>query len=294
MTNSIASNEQPTVRARVWQLWRTASLLFVATLASTAFVGGGQYSLGVMSILVAHEFGHFIQARRYRVPVSPPFFLPFPLSPLGTLGAVIAQKPGVANRRQMFDIAITGPLAGLIVALPLAWFGLQQSRVIPLAAVDHAQGDVLWGDPLILQWMTYAVHGALSSEVVIDFDSSPLLFAGWVGIFLTAINLMPVGQLDGGHILHALIGKKCYTVALLVTCGAVCYMAYTRDFGYALLVLLLLKMGIKPKPTSDDQIPLGRMRIVLGWLTLAFVVIGFTPRPMYQLEPETNDVAPEN
>lgn len=268
-------------RRRLARMWRVAFILFAATCFSTWLVLGPTYAVAVMSILLAHEFGHYLQARRHGVPASPPFFIPFPFSPIGTMGAVIAQAGGVANRKQMFDIAISGPLAGLVVALPVAWWGVAHLDFKPMPPSDDA---IMFGDPLILQWLMQRIHG--DPNLVVDLAANPLLFAGWVGIFITALNLMPIGQLDGGHILYCLIGRRAHAVALLVVTTAVVYMAYTRDFGYAVMLMMILWMGTRHPPTADDRVPLGPVRIVLGWLTLAFVLIGFTPQPIFQLEPQ--------
>ncbi len=269
-------------RVRLGRMWRIAFILFVATCFSTWLSAGATYAVALMSILLAHEFGHFLQAVRHRVPASPPFFIPFPLSPIGTMGAVIMQAGGAADRKQMFDIAISGPLAGLLLALPIAWWGVTQSTLVEIPPNSSA---LIFGDPLVLQWMIERVHGAKPPGFEVALN--PLLFAGWVGIFITALNLMPIGQLDGGHILYCLIGRRAHTVALLLVASAVGYMAYTRDFGYAVMLFLLVTMGTRHPPTANDRAPLGPIRIVLGWLTLAFVLIGFTPRPIFELPGET-------
>ena len=262
-------------------------LLFFATCASTWFVGGPIYAAGVMGILLAHELGHYFQALRYRVPASPPMFIPMPFLPLGTMGAVIVQGAGFANRKALFDIAISGPLAGLVFALPITWWGIQNSTV---TTVDPAQGAIIFGDPLILEWMYEARHGVLAAdqEVVL----TPLLFAGWVGIFITALNLMPIGQLDGGHIAYTLIGRKAHWLAFGVVGGAIAWMAATKDPSFILMIGLLVAFGLKHPPTADDRVPLGIGRTVLGWLALVFVLIGFTPFPMSVLQPEAPAISP--
>lgn len=241
---------------------------------SEAIINGLTYSSAVMAILFAHEMGHYLQARRYHVAASPPYFIPMPLTPFGTMGAVIVQYSGYADRKKLYDIAISGPLAGLVLALPIAWWGIQQSvvQVIP----PNYKG-MIYGDPLVMEWMYELVHGPLAKneEVVIN----PLLFAGWVGIFITALNLIPVGQLDGGHILYSLIGKRAHTVAMLVLGGGMAYMVYTGSYQYTLIIVLLLFMGPRHPPTANDNEELGWFRILLGWLTLAFIFIGFTPNP---------------
>jgi len=234
---------------------------------------GLTYSCAVMAILLAHEMGHYLQARRYHVAASPPYFIPMPFTPLGTMGAVIIQYSGYADRKKLYDIAISGPLAGLVLALPIAWLGVQHSVVQPLP-----EGATVFGDPLIMQWMYESVHGPLGENE--DVVLNPLLFAGWVGIFITGLNLIPIGQLDGGHVLYSLIGKRAHTVAILVLGGAMAYMVYTSNYAFSLMILLLLFMGPRHPPTANDNEDLGWFRIVLGWLTLAFIIIGFTPNPI--------------
>lgn len=279
--------------------------LFLATCFSTFFVGAGlwagvldprfngvfgfldtlgwgnviwrglSYSVPVMSILLAHEMGHFLQAVRYRVPATPPFFIPMPLPPLGTMGAVIMQQAGVSDRKSNFDIAISGPLAGLVVALPICWYSVTTSTVAPVPAPGTS---IEFGDPLILQWMYWMYHGHIPEGMTVFV--SQLGIAGWVGIFITALNLIPIGQLDGGHILYALIGKKAHTVAMTLVAFAIAYMIWTNNYTYALMLGLIVFMGAKHPPTADDTVPLGGARVVLGWLTLGFIIIGFTPQPL--------------
>jgi membrane-associated protease RseP (regulator of RpoE activity) len=270
-----------------------ALFLFLATCVSTVLSGsalageeatfnerlraGLMYSGALLSILLAHEMGHYLQARRYGVPASLPLFIPFPLSPFGTMGALIIQAGGVANRRAMFDIAISGPIAGLVLALPAVWYGLEHVQIVP--AKERMDPEVIhFGAPLILQWMGAHIVGSVPDGYVLDMN--PILFAGWVGVFITALNLIPIGQLDGGHILYTLIGKRAHKVAMLLIFLAVGYMIYTGNPSYSVMLILLMLMGPRHPPTADDSVPLGWFRILLGWLTLGFIVIGFTPTPI--------------
>lgn len=237
---------------------------------------GIQYSFAVMLILFAHEMGHYLQAVRYHVAASPPFFIPMPILPFGTMGAVIVQRSGYGDRKRLFDIGISGPLAGLVFALPIAWLGALQSEV--RSRLELNGGSLEFGDPLIMQWMYEWVHGPLGTNDVIMLN--PLLFAGWVGIFITALNLIPIGQLDGGHVLYALIGKRAHTVAMLLVYAILGYMIFTNNFQYVLMLILIVLFGPRHPPTADDEIELGWFRSILGWLTLAFIVIGFTPMPL--------------
>ncbi len=233
------------------------------------------YAGAVLAILGSHEMGHYLQAKRYHVPATPPFFIPFPISPFGTMGAVIIQGAGVANRKAMFDIAISGPLAGLVLALPITWFGLKHAVIGP---VPPNNPGIEFGEPLIFTWMFEWIRGPKPAGFEIMLN--PLLFAGWVGIFITALNLIPIGQLDGGHILYTLVGRRAHVVATSLLMLAVVYMIYTANYSYSLMVFLLLMMGPRHPPTADDAVPLGWFRHVLGWLTLGFIIIGFTPTPI--------------
>ncbi|MAX38031.1 MAG: site-2 protease family protein [Gimesia sp.] len=249
---------------------------FIQQIGWTSFlVNGISYAGPLMLILLSHEMGHYLQSRRYHIPATRPLFIPMPLTPFGTMGAVILQRGGMADRKQMFDIAVTGPLAGLVFALPIAYWGVLNSTV---AVTLKQPGSISYGEPLILQWMISMVHGPLAAnqEVILN----PLLFAGWVGIFITALNLLPIGQLDGGHILYTLLGKKANLVSRLLMAAAVGYMFYTGEFGYSLLILLLVFFGINHPPTANDRVPLGTPRLIIGWLTLAFFIIGFTITPV--------------
>jgi len=268
----------------------TSVLLFLATCASTFWIGtgfrnsihdttneilmnGAVYSGAVMLILLSHEMGHYLQSVRYGVPASFPFFIPFP-NLFGTLGAVILQGRG-ADRKAMFDIAISGPLAGLVFTLPCAYYGLRQAEII---TVNPNEYSYAFGDPLILKWMTGWIIRPLEQNE--DVLLNPLLFAAWVGFFITALNLVPIGQLDGGHILYTLIGKRAHYVAQGFLIAAIGYMIYTSSYAYTLMVVLLLLMGPKHPPTANDNVPIGTFRIVLGWITLAFVIIGLSPNPL--------------
>jgi len=241
----------------------------------TFLFNGFSYAGPVMLILLSHEMGHYLQSKRYHIPATRPLFIPMPMSPFGTMGAVILQRGGVANRKQMFDVAVSGPLAGLVFAIPFAYWGVLNSTVI---TTIKQEGTYSYGEPLILKWMISLVHGPLAENQ--DVLLNPLLFAGWVGIFITALNLIPIGQLDGGHILYTLIGKRANIVAKVFMIGAIGYMVYNNEFGYSLLILLLIFFGITHPPTADDTVPLGTKRIVIGWLTLAFFIIGFTVTPI--------------
>lgn len=255
------------------------ALLFVATCLSTLYVGGFEYALPVMFILTAHELGHFFQALRYRVPASLPFFIPMPFSPVGTMGAVIGMQAHVGDRKALYDIGITGPLAGLVPALVCSVVGLQWSHVADLAEATMTGDDdsITFGSPLLFVLFKYFIFGPTADTQYIEMH--PLAIAGWVGIFITGLNLIPIGQLDGGHILYALLRRRAHRVAMLLFFAAAVATAALQYWGWSVMLLLLYTTGVRHPPTADDNVPLGRGRVILGWLTLSFVLLGFTPQP---------------
>lgn len=260
-------------------------VLFLATCASTFFAGtlfgglwpGLLFSASLMTILVCHEGGHFLQALRHRVPASLPYFIPMPLSLFGTLGAVIAMSPRIRDRRALFDIGVTGPLAGLIPTLLFCWLGLQWSYVGPITP-----GGQRFGDPLLFKWLYLWHFGPLPPGF--DVYLHPVAWAAWVGMLITALNLIPIGQLDGGHVLYALLRRRAHLVASGLLIGGFAAAAVYYWWWLPMLVLLVL-IGPRHPPTADDQAPLGPGRSLLGWLTLALMVVGFTPEPIIFDEP---------
>jgi len=253
--------------------WKVPIVLFVLTCGSTFLVGGPAFAVALMGILLAHEFGHYFQARRYGVPASLPYFLPMPLSPIGTLGAVIAMRPQGADRRALFDVAITGPIAGLIPALGCSYFGLTMSRFVTAEGADNL---VTLGEPLIFKAMSYLIYGPLPEGQ--DIVLHPIAYAGWVGLLITALNLMPIGQLDGGHILYSLLPRYAFAVSLTLLYGAIVATIFWRLWHWSLMLLLLVLL-VRHPPAAREEVPIDRTRVVLGWLMLLFVLVGFTPTP---------------
>jgi membrane-associated protease RseP (regulator of RpoE activity) len=249
-------------------------LLFIATCASTYLVGGPAFSAAIMFTLLSHELGHFIQAHRYGVPASLPYFIPMPASPIGTMGAVIAMAPHAGDRRSLFDIAITGPIAGLIPALVFSIIGLQWSEVVDTTGQRFS---LLLGEPLLFKLLAWLTFGPLPEHL--DIALHPVAFAGWVGIFITALNLFPIGQLDGGHILYALLRRKAHPVAMAALALAAAAVIIWGYWGWTLMIILLMLIGPAHPPTANDNVPLGSTRTILGWAALAFLPIGFTPVP---------------
>jgi len=249
-------------------------LLFAATCVSTFLAAGPIYALTLMLILTAHELGHFFQALRYGVPASLPYFIPMPLNPIGTMGAVIGMRAHMGNRKALFDIGISGPLAGLIPTLVCCIVGLRYSEVIVVAGRPPAW---MLGEPLLFKLLIYLTFGPLKATE--DVLLHPLAYAGWVGMFITALNLVPIGQLDGGHILYALLRRRAHLVAVALLLAVLVCVVVFGYWGWSVMIFLLVLMGPRHPPTADDDMPLGTGRTVLGWLTLTFVVLGFTPEP---------------
>ncbi len=198
--------------------WQVSVGLFAATLFSVLLTGFASdpgpslrtkaihsvlFTATLLSILLAHEFGHFFAAKIHRVAASPPYFIPLPLlSPFGTMGAVIRMRDRITTKNSLFDIGAAGPLAGMAVAVPMYIWGIKHSRVIALGSTDGAQ----LGESLLSGWLDHLALGPLGPGN--DLQLSPVAFAAWAGFFVTMINLLPLGQLDGGHVAYALFGKR--------------------------------------------------------------------------------------
>ena len=264
--------QQPPERDIMWPV-----ILFVATCFTTYGANGPLYAAAVMFILTAHEFGHFFQTVRYKIPASFPMFIPMPFPPLGTMGAVIGMAPHEGDRKALFDVAVSGPIAGLIPTLICCVWGLQLSEVLPLQAIPQDQATQFFGAPLLFQWMSEWIIGPIPDTHFLRLH--PIAFAGWVGLLITALNLFPVGQLDGGHTLYALLGRKAHGVARAIWIGCLVYVVLSENWGWSLMLALVWFMGTAHPPTADDTVPLGLGRKILGWTLLMFLPIGFTPTP---------------
>jgi membrane-associated protease RseP (regulator of RpoE activity) len=248
--------------------------LFLLTVASTWYAQDILYSISLLTILTAHEFGHYFAARYYRVRATLPYFIPSPFM-LGTLGAVIRMSPYIPNRRALFDIAAAGPIAGLVVAIPVSIVGLMFSLHAP-SSVEVAS-PFRYGMPLLFQAMEHLILGAPGENQALVMNTVAL--AGWVGLFVTALNLLPMSQLDGGHINYAIFGRKSrlIAVATFVTLAAVTVL---QGFHYSLILVLLWFMGIGHPPTLNDGMDLGRTRRIVGAALLVVFILCFTPVPI--------------
>jgi len=234
-------------------------------------LSGLPFSLTLIGILLAHEFGHFLTARYYRVDATLPFFLPAPTL-IGTMGAFIRIRSVILSKRILFDIGIAGPLAGFAALLLPVVAGISLSKVVPGIA---ARGDLVFGTPLlfhIVEWMRFP--GVASGDLYLH----PVARAAWVGVLATALNLLPIGQLDGGHILYSILGERTkyfswFFVAILIPMG------FFLASSWLIWAVLLFFFGLR-HPRIVDQQPIGRARKRLAALALLILVLSFTPAPI--------------
>jgi membrane-associated protease RseP (regulator of RpoE activity) len=276
--------------------WGLHLLLFVLTLMTTTWAGalhagvdlikeparlavGLPYSLGLMLILGAHELGHYFTAKRHGIRVTPPYFIPVPFA-LGTFGAFIKLKSLAPDRRASFDVAIAGPLAGLVFAIPALLIGLQHSRIVVGApSADMLHTGVQIGSSFLLAILAKIALGA-DTVAGHQLMLHPLAFAGWLGLFVTALNLLPIGQLDGGHMAHALFGAKrghAISVGALMTLFALALFVWPGLMMWALIVWFIA--GTRDAPPLNDVTPLDLRRRALGWFAFLLLAAIMIPVP---------------
>lgn len=274
-------------------------------------VAGWPFALSMIAILAAHEFGHYFAARRHNVQVSLPYFLPlpWPLSPFGTLGAFINMKSLPRNRRQLLDVAIAGPLAGLVVAIPVLFVGLSLSQINPLPATPSADaltGNMMEGNSILYllikyihfgQWLPApATYGDVAPLVYwlryfftaqplpyggLDVTVHPVAWAGWGGLLVTSMNLIPAGQLDGGHLLSVLFGQKTARRILPLILVFLVAMGFFWNGWWLWAVLIFFLMGRSYAEPLDQITTLDTRRKWLAGLGLVVFILVFTPVPLY-------------
>ncbi len=252
-----------------------------------ALLGGMPFGFAMIAILLAHEMGHYLVCRRYGIAASLPYFLPIPPPIIyfmilpGTMGAVIRIRSPFTTRRSLFDVAVAGPIAGWAVALPVLAFGLSLSRAVPTAEIESAGTYLTLGEPLIWDLMSRAFGPEVgpSEELVMH----PLAFVGWFAMLITAMNLLPIGQLDGGHLVYSL-SSRLHRPASIATLAFILYAGVTYFLGwivFAMVVSVLFALGgfKHPEPLNVDQ-PLGAARILLALLCVAIFVTSFILTPI--------------
>jgi membrane-associated protease RseP (regulator of RpoE activity) len=291
-------------------------VLFLATLVSVLYIGAG-YALQdagmlenpdstavllmplthlhwglpfggtLMGILLAHELSHYFVARRYGSPVSLPFFIPMPLSLMGTMGAVIVQRAPMRDRKALFDIGVAGPLGGLIVAIPLLVLGLALSSVgPPPPGLDSALQE---GNSLLYLGIKYLMFGRILPSNGEDVWLHSVAFAAWAGLLVTMINLLPVGQLDGGHVSYALLGRRAWTLGYVAIGAMMAWGGWLlvsgNEAGGFWLTWGILNMFLNPRhpPPLNDVTKLDWRRVAMGLLVLAIFILTFMPAPLREI-----------
>jgi len=236
---------------------------------------GAPFALTLLGILGTHEFGHYFTARSYGASVSLPYFIPAPPPlPFGTLGAVIVMRSPARDRNSLFDIAVAGPLAGLVVAVPALLLGLSWSRLAPVTA-----DAMSFGDSLLMRFLTYVVFGRIPDGM--DVFVHPVALAGWVGLFVTALNLFPVGQLDGGRIAYALFGARHRQVSIATFFGLLALGAVFRSMNWIVFAgFVALLIGFHHAPPLDDVTPLSPRRYAVGVFCLVLLILLIPPVPI--------------
>lgn len=266
-------------------------ILFILTIGTTILAGALQqgvnplqepsqivkglpFSFALLFILLSHEMGHYLTSKKYHVDATLPYFIPAPTF-IGTFGAVIKMRSPVHNKKVLFDIGAAGPLAGLVVTLPILVIGLKLSVVKMVEA--PLEGELILGTSLILSFLTKVVLGNLPDSYHIIIH--PLGFAGWIGLLVTSLNLMPVGQLDGGHIAYAVLGRKAQIISRIVIVALLGLGIWGSPMWLFWAILLIFLLGAKHPPTLDYDVPLDRKRKVLGIITLFIFIVTFIPVP---------------
>jgi len=233
---------------------------------------GFPFALTLMVILLAHELSHYFASRKHRVKATLPYFIPAPTI-IGTFGAFIKMKSPIATRKALLDIGVSGPLAGFIISVAVSVIGLSFSKVVP---IQETKGALGLGDSVLF---------SILSNLILDFQPGfqdvllhPVAFAGWIGLFVTSLNLIPVGQLDGGHIAYALLGERHAHISNLLVPLLFLIGLFIWE-GWAIWALVLLILGLKHPPIINIDIPLDRKRRIAGWLSLVIFFLTFIPIP---------------
>jgi membrane-associated protease RseP (regulator of RpoE activity) len=279
--------------SRVWVNW----LLFGITILTTTYAGavhqgfdllkepmkftaGLPYSLGLLLILGLHELGHYFAARYHRINVTPPFFIPVPFA-LGTFGAFIQMKSPTESRRALFDVAVAGPLAGLVVAIPALIIGLQNSTVyVPEA--DAAPANILQGTSIgssILFALLAKVSIADQLQYGCAIQLSPLAFAGWLGLIVTALNLLPIGQLDGGHISRSMFGGRIGESISSVAMWSLFLLAFFVWPGLLFWAIIVFFIAGRGTPPLNDVSPISNARMAIGYFSFLILAMILLPLP---------------
>lgn len=269
-------------------------ILFILTLCSVYFVPvyfkeffilentldalsngeGIEFTLAMISILFVHEMGHYIASRRRDIITSWPYFIPAP-NLIGTFGAIIKSKSPFWNRRDLIEVGAAGPIAGWIVAVFWLWYGLSQSLILPQAELVNLFGFSLEGESIFMKISALTILGKAPAGHY--YQLTEAAFAGWVGLLITSINMLPIGQLDGGHVLYGLFRKKQFPCGLAAM-GLLLILGYTSPMWW-FFALFGLIFGVKHPPTLNDYKKPGRTAFIIGIAAIIILIISFTPIP---------------
>lgn len=247
-------------------------------------LAGLGYSVPLLLILLAHESGHYLACRKYGVDASPPYFLPFlPWVPLpGTFGAFIRVREPIRDKKALFDMAVAGPIAGFVVAIPFAAYGILHTR---LNLEPPTEGTIFFGYPLAVSLLQLLVAGHTFTSVHVV--EHPTLMAAWWGFFVTALNLIPAGQLDGGHTTYALFGRRQRLLAVPVVL-ALAGLGFLYHGWWVWAAIVLVLSALRHPPVQDEDVPLDGRRKAVAALVLLILAVSFVPVPIR----ESDDRAP--
>ena len=264
-------------------------VLFLLTVISTTYAGaykgndflsffmsGFSYSITLMAILLCHEFGHYFAARAFGIRATLPYFIPLPFPPVGTMGAVIKTRSPIPHRRALFYVGAMGPLPGFIVSLAASIAGIYLSEIKPLPPTGGEIPVIIFGDSLLYGFIVRFFHGTIPAGH--DIFLSPYAWAGWIGFLITGLNLMPLGQLDGGHILYALIGPKqryfgWFALAMLIVLSF-----FFPGWLFWIAATLLFLMVAHPPVENGPALSTGEK--ALGWFCMLIFILTFIPVPV--------------
>lgn len=241
---------------------------------------GLSFSLSLLFILISHEMGHYVACRIYRVDATLPYFIPTPpmIGPAGTFGAFIKILSPMPSRKAVFDIGVAGPIAGFVALIPIAIVGVVTMQTV--TPEQHSAGALVFTDPLFMRLIGFAFGTDVSLGL-----GNPFYFAAWVGLLVTALNLIPSGQLDGGHAIYAVFGERVHywtgriAFVVMATCSIVGFIYFGSPSGFLIAVLLGVMMRIK-HPEPWDQTPLDAKRKAVAFLTLIIFILCFVPFPI--------------
>jgi membrane-associated protease RseP (regulator of RpoE activity) len=277
-----AESDEITVGRLLIHIFLLALTILTTTIATGfwplgSFSRGAVYSFTVLSILGAHEMGHYIACRWYGVRATLPYFIPVPFPPVGTFGAFIKIKSPIPSRRALFDIGIAGPLAGFVFAIPAAF--IAHYFAAPSSVSEVTEGAITFGDPLLFQFFQRVLH--LPSMI----EMNPVWWAAWIGVFMTALNLLPVGQLDGGHVTYAVLGRRGHRLTAwasylgVITLAVLSIKNHTWNW-VVFTALLTLAIRVGHPPVVDEDEPLGLARILVAIIGLLVFALSFLPFPI--------------